>query len=249
MIDPFLILLFFVSAGSTFFGTIIGGAAFVNVPIMIFSGIPAQIAVATQKFGALGLTTSGMYKYNKGRKVNFRLGLGLAVFMAIGSVLGSYVLLQTGDELIEISVIVIMSAMLLLILKEKSLGIKKIRKKISTRNWVVGILASFFLGIYAGFFGAGLGALMSFVLLAVFGQTFLESAGTRKVMAFPAIIISLAIFIFYDKIVWPAAIALLIGSLIGSYFGAAYSMKKGDEWVRRVFIVLVAVLIAGMIIF
>jgi len=246
-VNFFIILV--ISAATTFFGTIIGGAAFINIPIMIFLGVPPQTAVATQKFGALGLAGAGLYGYEKGGKVNFKLGSILGVFMLLGAILGSYILLWTGDDLIEMTIIVVMAIMLIYVITQKKFGIQKIRKKISTRGWLVGIVVSFLLGIYAGFFGGGLGAMISFLLLGVFGETFLESAGTRKVMSLPAILVSIIIFSINGIIVWSLAVALLIGSSIGSYSGAVYSLKKGDSWVRTLFIVVVSVMLVGLIIF
>src|SRR3989344_5032405 len=195
--DPFLIIIFLVSIIGTFYGTIVGGAAILVVPVLIISGLPPQIAVATAKLNALGLTTSGIYTYNKGEKVNYKIGLTLAIPMTIGSVIGSYILLATPDNILKFVIIGIMAVIILFTLLHRKLGIENRKKSITTLGWLTASILSFFFGIYIGFFGGGVGTLLSFMLLAIFGQTFLESAGTRKVMALPAVIVSLIIFYIY----------------------------------------------------
>ena len=78
--DPFILLLvFLVGIIASYIGTNAGGGGLISIPAMIFLGLPAQMAIATNKVGALGMTT-GFYKYHKERKIDYSVAIPVAIF-------------------------------------------------------------------------------------------------------------------------------------------------------------------------
>lgn len=66
-----IFVVFFLGIAVSFIGVIVGGGGLISIPILIFLGLPPQIAIATNKFGSLGLSLSGLYKYWKAKKIIF----------------------------------------------------------------------------------------------------------------------------------------------------------------------------------
>jgi uncharacterized membrane protein YfcA len=89
-----------------------------------------------------------------------------------------------------------------------------------------------------------IGALMTFG----FGQTFLESAGTQKIAAMMMNAIAAIVFGLNDAISYYLAVPLFCGCFIGSYIGAHYSDRIGNVWIRRLFIILLVILIIKLLI-
>lgn len=72
-----------------------------------------------------------------------------------------------------------------------------------------------------------------------FGQTFLESAGTRKIQGTAVGWTSAITFAMSGIVDWSYALVLALGMAIGSYLGVVYAVRKGDAWVRKLFIAVV----------
>lgn len=90
--------------------------------------------------------------------------------------------------------------------------------------------------------------MLSYVLIFLFGQTFLQSMGTRKIVTMTGIIFSAAFFILSGVIIYEIAVPLLITGALGGWAGAKYAMKKGDKWVRVFFIVIAFILALNMLV-
>jgi hypothetical protein len=48
-------------------------------------------------------------------------------------------------------------------------------------------------------------------------------------------------------VVWTVALPLVIGNMLGSYVGSKLAIRKGDAFIRRVFLLVVLGLIARVI--
>lgn len=75
----------------------------------------------------------------------------------------------------------------------------------------------------------------------------MEAAGTRKIVTFVVSIITIIIYQTHGIINWPYAIVFIISSGFGSYLGALYGIKKGDKWIRKLFMIVVVVMAIKLI--
>ena len=138
--------------------------------------------------------------------------------------------------------------MLFITFLKPEIGIERTKHVIKKHEYLIGIAFSFFLGIYAGFYGAGTGTFVSYILILLFGQTFLESAATRNTVTLPPSLLATIIFALAGVIIYSLGIALFVGYFIGSYIGAHYSDKIGNVWVKRLFFGIVLIMAIKLII-
>ena len=80
-----------------------------------------------------------------------------------------------------------------------------------------------------------------FVSLAELGPTFLEAAGTSKIAVVCLSLVASFVYISAGVVDWTYTVVLILGGSTGSFLGAHYGLKKGDEWVRKLFMVVVLV--------
>jgi uncharacterized membrane protein YfcA len=245
--DPLtMAFLFVVSLFASFIGTSVGGSAVITIPAMIFAGVPPRVAIATNKMGSLGMNITGFYKFHASKKINYTIGSIAAVFALIGSYIGANVLLNIPSGILETLVYVFIIAIVVIFLLNKEIGVKKLRSIGKLRS-ASGYLSFLLIGFWAGLFGAGASIFVTFVFVYVFGQTFLECAGTRKLQAFAGTIMPLAVYSFAGIMNWTVGIVLFAGMGIGSYAGAGYSIKKGNKWVRILFFFVAVVSVVKLI--
>lgn len=230
-----------------FYGSLVGASSLLIVPTLIFLGFPTQIAIATFRFGNLGQPISSIYEYNRKKLVDYRIGLPIAIVAFGGAIIGANLVLRTDNLVLKKIVGVITIAILLFIVSVNKIGIEKREKEMEGIEWVAGLILSFFLGIYGGFYGSGVVTFFSYLLLILFGQDFLECAGTSKLPNLSISLIAAFIFIINEKVDYQFGGTIFIGMLMGAYLGVHYSTKLGNVWMKRLFFVVVLIMGLGLL--
>src|SRR5206468_6824013 len=109
-----------------------------------------------------------------------------------------------------------------------------------TSNAAIVIAAVFELAvaIYGGYFGGGVG-IMNLAMLAALGMTDIHAMNKLKVVLGGVINgVATIAFIAARTIVWPQAMVMTAGSILGGYSSAHFSQKLPQAWVKA-FVILV----------
>lgn len=210
-------------------------------------GLPAHVAVATNRIGVFGLSLTGWVAFQQQGLIRHRIAWMLGVACGAGSILGTMVLLSISETALRGFIAAMSIALLMFTAFKKEIGIAAAPKPRGVR-WGLGIPLAVLLGAYGSVYGAGLGTFLTYLLVILFGHTFLESAGTRKVAIGMQAIVASILYHRAGLIEWPAAVNLFIGMGIGSYFGARYGSALGNVWIRRAFLILAAALSLKMLV-
>ncbi len=232
-----LILIFIIGLLTSIMGVMVGSSGLIRIPLLILLGLPPQIAIASNKVGTIGRSITGLYKYGKEKLVNTKIGFSILALQVAGAATGSYILVSiSGLAINKILAIVIFVVIFLLIFK-REIGLKKI-KQIPKKNWIIGLVLFFIAGIWGGFIGAGAGTVQTYILVSVFGLTFLESAATRRMSNLVSSLVSVSILAYYSVINWQVGLVLFVGCGIGGWIGASIAIKKGNKFIKILFIVV-----------
>jgi uncharacterized membrane protein YfcA len=99
-------------------------------------------------------------------------------------------------------------------------------------------VAQFGVGVYGGYFGAGIGILM----LATLGLMGLSNIhlmnGLKNWGGFCMNLVAAAIFALNGVVLWPLALVMGLGSVLGGYVGARMAQRVGQAVVRRAVVVI-----------
>jgi len=60
-----LFIIFVFAAGASAFGTLIGGASLITIPLLILLGLPPHMAIGTDRFGVMGIGWAGLYTFHR----------------------------------------------------------------------------------------------------------------------------------------------------------------------------------------
>ena len=237
-----LSLLFIFLAGliGAFVGTNVGGGGLLTFPVLVFVGLDPKVAIATHLLGGFGLTVGGFIRFHHAKKIDYGIGWLLLGFAVVGSLIGANILVSLSSAFIERFIGYVILALLIILVAKKDVGITG--KKIVGGWKVLGYVTVFLISIWGGIFSGGTGTLLLYALLFFFGKTFLESAGTMKIIGFGISVPALIVFWLHDLLLWEPGVVLFISMFIGSYLGAHYALKKGDVWVRNLFYVVVGLM-------
>ena len=96
----------------------------------------------------------------------------------------------------------------------------------------------FLAAIYGGYFGAGL----SVIILAVLGLALDDSLtrlnALKQVVALVTNLTAALLFVFSGQVVWPAAVVMALGSLVGGALGGRLAGRVKPATLRRVVVVI-----------
>ena len=243
-----IVVIFFVGMFVSVLSTLVGGSSVLTIPTLILLGLPPHTAIGTDRFGIMGVCLAGWYKFHKKKLINYKIGVILTLPVILGSFLGAHLVFEISESILKLIIIIISTACLFFLVLNPKIGTESIKRKFGKYEYLVGGLMTFVVGVYVGFYGAMGGTLLLYILILWFGQTFLESAGTQKIAAMMMNAIAAIVFGMNDAISYYLAVPLFCGCFIGSYIGAHYSDKIGNIWIRRLFILLLVILIIKLVI-
>src|SRR5688572_33149688 len=103
----------------------------------------------------------------------------------------------------------------------------------------LGLLAGQLLvGIYGGYFGAGIGILMLAALGLMGFSNIHRMNGLKNWGGFCMNLVAAATFAIKGFVNWPVAIAMAVGAMAGGYAGSRMAQKVPQEYVRRLVILI-----------
>lgn len=222
--------------------TIAGGGSLLTLPILIFLGLPPNIANGTNRIGILFqniFTTAGFR--SKGI-VTFPFSIYIGISALFGSIIGAQIAINIkGETFNKILAIIMVLIVGFMVFKPKNIQSNLIERTTGIKLfWSV--LLFFFVGIYGGFIQAGVGFIMLFLLSSVNNISLVKSNAIKVTVVLIYTISTVAVFAFNDKINWKLGLILAIGNAIGGWFASRWSVKKGDSLVKKFLIVMVVIM-------
>lgn len=238
-----LIVIFAAAALASAYGTLIGGASLVTVPLLILLGLPPHAAIGTDRFGVIGIGWAGLYKFRRKGLVDYRLSILMALPTFIGAIVGANLVFAVSDHLLKIIIIATnVVCLLYLVLNPKS-GLEERKQAAGNAKYWLGGVLCFVIGVYGGFYGAMAATLLAYVLIIWFGQTFIQGAANVKMASILMTSSAAAVFLLKGAVDLPLGLATFLGCLCGSYLGAHFSDRIGNLWIKRVFLLVLTVML------
>jgi uncharacterized membrane protein YfcA len=211
---------------------IAGGGSFLTVPLLIFFGLPATEANATNRLGVLVQNIGGVWGFHRHRVLDWRWSLRASLPALAGAVLGTWLALQVGDREFRRILATLMIGVTLWTLLDRNGHLAGALGRLRHQHVVLGV--GFALaGVYAGFIQAGVGFFI-LALVTVGGLDLVRGNAVKVFVILVTTALSLALFTWDGKVEWVAGTALAVGSLGGSLLGVRLTVLKGHTWVRGV---------------
>lgn len=114
----------------------------------------------------------------------------------------------------------------------------------SGKAMVAVCVAQFFIALYGGYFGAGIGILM-LSSLALMGMTDIHEMNALKTVLAGCINgMAVIMFIAFDKVDWPLALSMMAAAMLGGYLGARFGRQLKQKYVRW-FVITIGFGLAG----
>ncbi len=232
------ILLFFVAILGGAMNSVAGGGSFFCFPALLFTGMPPIQANATTTTALWPGTLASVGAYwNELRTRGIRPLIPLICTGLAGGLCGSLILLKTPQAtFLRMVPYLLAGATVLFMFSGRITRFVRRRSEHLTHRTPLAVLGAAVIqlgiAIYIGFFGAGAG----FLILAMLSLMGLENIhlmnGYRTLLVSVCNGIAIVAFIVGGAVVWPQAILMLVGAVVGGYLGAYFAQKMNPQHVR-----------------
>jgi uncharacterized protein len=230
-----------------------GGTLLTYTTLFYVVGLPGKIANATNTMALLPASFAGTLGFRNTVPKPRSLVVWFCVSSILGGITGAYFLMITNEKLFEqIVPWLIICAAVMVILQErivKALGLDKGEDDVSPPprgifRRAAPFLFQFVVGIYGGYFGAGIGIIMLAALALmrigdIYHMSFLKNIGAFCINGSAILVLGIG-----GLVNWKIAGMMAVGSLVGGYVGANLAKRAGPKKLRLA-ISIVGFLIAG----
>ena len=232
------VVIFFAGIAAGAINAIAGGGTLISFPALLWIGRDAIVANATNTVAIWPGSLAGAFGFRRELSTARRWLLLLIVPSIAGGVLGAWLLLRTPTTTFErIVPFLILGATILLALQEtvtKKLGLVAKSHEKPAAGWLTFVLVfQFVVGVYGGYFGAGMGILM-LAALGLIGMTDMHQMnGVKNVLAVFINGIAAVYFAVASAVAWSDVVIMMAGTILGGYLGARTARHFGRAFVRR----------------
>ena len=242
-------LLFFAAVVAGAINSVAGGGSFISFPSLLFIGIPPVNANATNTVALWPgqVASIGAYR-SELQKLPWRNVTPLLVTGILGGILGAWVLLRTPQKTFMNLVpwLMLIATLIFMFSGKITQWVRRRTAEHRTTEFATGrgIFIQIFIAFYIGYFGAGAGILI-LAMLALLGMDQIHAMNALKALLTTVSNgVALLLFIVSHAVYWPEAVLMIVGSILGGYFGAHFAQKTKPENVRRIVIAIGFVLAA-----
>lgn len=243
------IVVLFVSAliGGTL-NAVAGGGSFFCFPALLFTGLPPIQANATNTLALWpgSLASTGAYRRELRNQRPAILAI-LLISSLIGGIIGALVLLGTPQgTFVQLIPFLLLLATFLFAASPYFTARLRARmlepSAISVPTLIIVAVLQFLISIYGGFFGGGIGILMLATLALMGMENIHEMNGVKTLLTIVINGSAMVLFIIKGAVLWPQALLMIVGTIIGGYGGAYYARKIEPKYVR-IFVICVGCLL------
>jgi uncharacterized membrane protein YfcA len=221
--------------------SVAGGGTLVSFPALIWLGLESVTANATSTVAIWPGTVGSAWGYRRELLEAEPRLLALIAPSLVGGLAGAWLLnntpASTFDRLVPY---LILFATLLFMAQEpiqRMMGTGEARRR-SNAWFVSAMLFQLVVGLYGGYFGAGIGILM-LAALSIIGLSDIHEMNSLKVVFGGSVNgIAAAYFIWARMVDWRYVALMAVAAIAGGYGGAGVARKLGRTAVRRIVIAI-----------
>jgi uncharacterized membrane protein YfcA len=224
---------------------VVGGGGLIQIPAM-FAVFPKEVPatlVGTNKLAAVFGTAVAAGRYARRVQVAWNVAGPAAVAAFALSCVGAWTLTRVPSDFIRGLLPLVLVAVAVYTFKKKDFGAIHAPLHSGTKERLVAVGVGAAIGFYDGFFGPGTGSFLIFLFVRFFGFDFLSASAAAKFVNLACNVSALLWFGYSGHLVWRLGAMMAVCQVLGSAVGTWLAMRHGSGFVRKLFLVVVSVLI------
>jgi uncharacterized protein len=233
-----------------FINTLAGGGSVISLSVLMFLGLPPQVANGTNRIGVLFQTLSSTGSFRRYKVLSLKEGIRLAIPAVIGSLIGAQLAVDINKQVFNTVIAILLVLIMILMFIKPSQWIKGNEELIGKRPGWIQLLVFFSIGLYGGFIQVGVGYFLLAGIVLGAGYNLVKANALKVWIVLLYTPFALFVFIMNDQVNWAFGLVHAIGNVIGALVATRMAVKRGAEFVRWVivaFIIITAADLTGII--
>ena len=224
---------------------VVGGGGLIQIPALFstFPNAAPATLLGTSKFAGIWGTGAAAISFARRVKLQWSTAAPAAMAAFLFAFLGALTVTRIPPDFMRKLLPFILIAVALYTFAKKDLGSVHAPLHAGTKERWIAVLVGGGIGFYDGFFGPGTGSFLVFMFVRFFGFDFLGASAVAKVVNVACNLSALMWFGYSGHLIWQIGIMMAVCNVIGSLVGSRLAIRHGSGFVRKIFLVVVTVLI------
>ena len=224
---------------AAFIGTLAGGAGLITIPAMMLVGIPIQTGIATNKFSSGIAALSSIFYLLYHKELRLAAIMKYVAVAIAGGVCGALLTVSISEKTMNIIACILLIFALFITLKNREWTVSSEENDTQHSNK---LWNPFLIAVYDGGFGPG-SSTFSILHFLRYHYSYIKAVQLTRVLIFGSCTGAFIVFYQTGFIQWPYAIAMAIGSIIGSQLGLLILPKIPIKVAKILLIIIISLLL------
>jgi len=222
-----------------FMNTVASSGTAVTLPLLVLMGLPPAVANATNRVPVvLGLITSSITFIRAGL-IDWRLALKVVTPATLGAILGALIADRVPPYIVSAMIIIAVVMALLLLLSGFKKAFDRTIESLPRYRWQEAIYL-FLIGLWIGLIVLDGGTYLLIVLMLSMQLPLVKANAYKNIICVFTTGFSLIVMMIDGNVNWEIGGVMAIGSIIGGYVGAQFSMSPlAKKWTYRLLVVII----------
>lgn len=237
-----IVTLAFIGFCAGYIDAVAGGGGMLNLPALLFAGVPPVSALAVSKMSAVAGTLLAVIKYTLSKNIHWKTVVIAAIPCLIASYLGGLAALLASPTFLAWGILLCIPIALFVVLKDKSVVGSNGAEVVDTPKILLAITP---IGFYDGIIGPGTGTYMTIAVRQILKFDLLKATATIKPLNLLSNVGAGVAFILAGKVIWAIAVPMLIASSAGGWLGSQSAIKSGETFIRKLLIIVLLIMLVA----
>ncbi len=231
---------------ASFVDGVAGGGGIISVPTYLIAGLPAHLALGTNKLSSCIGTSVSAGRFIKGGFVDWKLGVPSIALALAGAHLGTRLQLALDERYLKWLLLVVLPIVAVVVLRQRTFPEER-GEMPETRRAAIVLAASLIVGAYDGFYGPGTGTFLILIYCNFAKMDLRTASGNVKLVNLSSNIGALVTSFLSGKVFIVLGLIGAVASIAGHYIGSGMAIKNGAKIVKPVILVVLALLAVKVI--
>jgi uncharacterized protein len=243
------IVIVFAGLGAGAINAIVGSGTLITFPTLVAMGYPPVTSTMSNAVGLVAGSVSGTWGYRRELRGQWNRLRWQVPASLIGAGLGAWLLLHLPEQvfadvvpvlLIVALILVVIGPWMQVLARGRAAQAGRPADHVSPRRMNALVASTFAIGVYGGYFTAAQGILLVGAMGALLPESVQRMTAAKNLITLLVNIVAALAYtlVAFDRISWPVAGLVAVGSLIGGWLGAHYGRRLSPNALRAAIVVV-----------